>query len=112
MAERRGMGAEYLIPSEKVCPRCGGTFPLEQFARDAHKPGGRKSLCKPCDRAKARAYYAAHRDRVLARVNARNARRRAQLSAGLSKVGRLSEVTQLSAGLAEVSRLTPEKAGV
>jgi hypothetical protein len=71
VAERRGTGAEYLIPSEKTCLRCGGTFPLDQFARDAHKACGHKSLCKSCDRAKARAYYAEHRADVLAKANAR-----------------------------------------
>jgi hypothetical protein len=76
VAERHRRPAEYLIPSEKVCPRCGGTFPFEEFARDAHKAIGRKSLCKPCDRAKAHDYYAKHREAVLARMNARNAQRR------------------------------------
>lgn len=63
-------------PAERMCWTCGRSLPWEQFARDAHKPTGRKSLCKSCDRAKARAYYAEHREAVLEKANARNAQRR------------------------------------
>ena len=43
---------------------------------------------KACDRAKARAYYAAHRETVLARVNARNAARRDEAMQGPAGAGR------------------------
>lgn len=55
------------------CPRCGRDLPVEAFARDATKASGRKSACRECDAAKARAYYAANRERVIARVVARKA---------------------------------------
>jgi hypothetical protein len=34
--------------SDKVCPRCGEARPVEQFWRDARKPGGREKLCCVC----------------------------------------------------------------
>ncbi len=45
----------------KRCPRCGVERPLGEFAVDRSKASGRKSLCKACDRDKARRYYAAKR---------------------------------------------------
>jgi hypothetical protein len=50
------------------CYRCNRELPVEDFARDATKRLGRKRICKACDRAKSRRYYAAHRDTVLARM--------------------------------------------
>jgi hypothetical protein len=37
---------------------------------DRSKASGRKSVCKECDAAKSRAYYAENRERVIARVSA------------------------------------------
>lgn len=54
-----------------VCRRCGGEFPLEEMARDASRASGRKGVCRGCDRARSRAYYAAHRVEVLARAAAK-----------------------------------------
>jgi hypothetical protein len=56
------------------CPRCRVPQPPEEFARDASKSSGWKSLCKACDREKSRRYYERHRERVIARVIARRAR--------------------------------------
>jgi hypothetical protein len=47
----------------KECPRCHKDKPPEDFYRDATKPSGLRSLCKSCDLAKSRAYYAANRRR-------------------------------------------------
>jgi len=58
------------------CPKCGELRGLDEFAVDASKSSGRKSHCKVCDNAKARAYYARNRAPVLARVNERNRRLR------------------------------------
>jgi hypothetical protein len=60
----------------RKCPRCGELRNIGEFALDPSKASGRKSLCKPCDAAKSRAYYAANRERVIARVSARYRRRR------------------------------------
>ena len=45
----------------RYCATCDRTLPRESFARDASKASGLKSICKECDREKARAYYAASR---------------------------------------------------
>ncbi|MGC4940953.1 hypothetical protein [Kribbella sp. DT2] len=47
----------------KTCTKCKRTLPTVEFARDASKRCGFKSICKGCDRAKAGAYYRANRDR-------------------------------------------------
>jgi hypothetical protein len=59
-----------------TCTKCGETKPLSEFAVDRSKGDGLKSWCKACDNARSRAYYAANRERVLARVNAWNAEHR------------------------------------
>lgn len=51
-------------PGTKRCGKCGQVKDVQEFARDRGKACGRKSLCKACDRAKARRYYAAHRKQV------------------------------------------------
>lgn len=56
----------------KTCYVCRDSLPLDCFATDASKRSGRKSICRGCDRAKARRYYLANRERVIARVIARN----------------------------------------
>ena len=55
------------------CPRCERVFPVSEFARDRSKASGRKSWCKTCDSAKSKSYYAANRERVLAKRAKRNA---------------------------------------
>jgi hypothetical protein len=50
---------------------CGDVLELEDFPRDRSKADGRKSICKACDRVKAKAYYEANREQVLARASAR-----------------------------------------
>ena len=58
----------------KRCPKCGEVRDCDEFARDASKRDGRKSVCKTCNRARAQAYYEANREKVIARVQARNAK--------------------------------------
>jgi hypothetical protein len=43
------------------CYRCGKMKPLAEFGKDASKRTGRKSICRACDREKARVYYWARR---------------------------------------------------
>lgn len=47
----------------KTCSKCRTRLPLSEFAADGSKKLGVKSLCKACDRAKAKAYYAANREK-------------------------------------------------
>lgn len=51
----------------KRCPQCKTVKPVEEFSPDAHKAGGRSSKCRPCDRDRARAYYAANKARKAAK---------------------------------------------
>jgi hypothetical protein len=55
------------LPAEKRCGKCGLVKHVEDFGRRSDRPCGRKSLCRVCDRRKARRYYVANRDAVLAR---------------------------------------------
>ena len=49
-----------------VCRTCGREKSLAEFTLD-YARGRRRSPCRACARAKGRQYYAAHRERVLAR---------------------------------------------
>jgi hypothetical protein len=66
----------------RTCPRCGESCALSDFAGDASKASGRKSHCRLCDAAKSRNYYKANRERVIARVSARQARLRERRDGG------------------------------
>ena len=61
---------EKLAKRWKLCRKCDEMKELSDFARDRSKASGRKSICKLCDREKARRYYATNREAVLARVRA------------------------------------------
>jgi hypothetical protein len=58
------------------CTKCVDKLPLDRFAVDQSKSTGHKSWCRDCDNTRSRAYYAANRERVIARVSAYNAERR------------------------------------
>jgi hypothetical protein len=62
----------------RSCPRCKRLLGEEGFAADRYKASGRKSLCKACDREKARRCYAEHREERLAKLEAK--RREADVS--------------------------------
>lgn len=57
----------------KRCYACEVEKSEAEFAVDPSKASGRKSICRPCDRVKARGYYVAHRPAVLARQRAQKA---------------------------------------
>lgn len=63
-------------PTEKRCPRCRWTLPLERFAVDPTKSGGRKSWCLHCDRERSREYYRKNAAAVVARQLAARAAKR------------------------------------
>jgi len=42
----------------RVCPRCGLTKPIEEFAKDRHAPLGRAYRCRVCDRIRHLVYEA------------------------------------------------------
>jgi hypothetical protein len=72
-----GFGRYVPVRDEAYCSRCERTLPVGEFARDASKRSGRKSICRECDREKSKAYYRANRERVIARVRAQQAAKRA-----------------------------------
>ena len=61
---------------QACCYICKQILEVEDFAVDASKASGRKSICRACDRAKSRAYYLANRERKLAAANERARRLR------------------------------------
>ena len=65
--------AIHLNLSEKRCFRCGGVKPLEEFTVDNRKGNlsGRGTYCQKCDRERSREYYAANRERILAKATAK-----------------------------------------
>lgn len=64
------MRTEILSDVDRRCYACGETKPAEDFPRDRGKASGRASICKACDREKAKNYYNNHRDAVIARIRA------------------------------------------
>ena len=56
------------------CYACKRDKPVGEFSPDSSKASGRSSICRACDRAKSRRYYAQNRERVLARVKAAKAK--------------------------------------
>jgi hypothetical protein len=71
VSERRRFFGVFSDSDVVTCLRCGGRLRRDELARDASRMTGRKSICVPCDREKSRAYYAANRERVLARIAAK-----------------------------------------
>ena len=71
MSERRRFYGVFSDSDVVTCLRCGGRLRRDKLARDVSRMTGRKSICVPCDREKSRAYYAANRERVLARAAAK-----------------------------------------
>jgi len=46
---------------QKICSKCGGHFPLEDFTKDASTRDGRRGRCRSCTRAAANRQTAARR---------------------------------------------------
>lgn len=61
----------YHFPEFLVCVKCGERRSRDEFVKDSSKPSGVASTCRECDRERSRAYYAKHREKVLARAAAR-----------------------------------------
>jgi hypothetical protein len=81
----------YRVPDDadpRVCLRCGERRRFDEFALDRSKPAGRGAICKPCDRAKSKAYYRENRERILARAASK---RPAREQGSCSECGELLE---------------------
>ena len=66
------------MPDLRRCYGCGRSLPAIGFSPDPSKGSGRKSICRACDREKARAHYRAHSDARRVKARERAAARRAQ----------------------------------
>ena len=67
----------------KRCPSCKTTKALDDFPVDRWRKDGRASRCRDCDNERSRAYFAANRERVIARVrSAAAAKRGTRMCAG------------------------------
>lgn len=42
--------------SEKTCQLCGETKPLSEYHKNKQIPGGKHTICKPCNRSKVKAW--------------------------------------------------------
>lgn len=51
----------------KPCPKCGESKPLAEYQKDRSTADGLSCYCRPCHKAKSRAYYLANREAVVAR---------------------------------------------
>jgi len=56
-------------PKRKRCGKCTRRKKLGEFNAYAKGKHGKSSLCRVCDNAASRKYYAKHRKRMIARVN-------------------------------------------
>ncbi len=63
-------------PPTAPCYACGEDLPVGDFASDPSKASGHSSICKACDRRKAKAYYRKNREakKTKARERARRLR--------------------------------------
>ncbi|MFC4242312.1 hypothetical protein ACFOYW_02925 [Gryllotalpicola reticulitermitis] len=60
----------------KRCTLCGGRFELALFNKKVSSPDGHQNVCRECNRAQARRYYANNRAKHLAIVMERTKRSR------------------------------------
>lgn len=62
-------------PGTKRCPACDTLKPVTDFYRDKARPGGYEAYCKICKRGHNQtnnaAYYAKHRERLIAKAQER-----------------------------------------
>jgi hypothetical protein len=54
--------------TEKRCFACGQTKPLAEFGLDNSTAHRASTYCRECDRERGKAYYAANRERILAKA--------------------------------------------
>ena len=60
----------------KTCSTCGVTRELSEFAEHCRARDGRQSVCRACDRERAKRWRAANREYNRLYQNERNARKR------------------------------------
>lgn len=70
-------------PQQKTCGTCRQSKPLSEFNRKRSRADGLQEVCRECNRASSRKYYAANRDRHVRRIVERTAQRRLEAKAFL-----------------------------
>ena len=75
-SELRGPDARTM----KRCGTCRKSKPLSDFNRKRKASDGLQEVCRECNRASSRAYYAKNRDRHIKVIVERTARRRVELA--------------------------------
>lgn len=68
----------------KRCGTCGQMKPLTEFNRKSSRADGLQEVCRDCNRASSRAYYAKNRERHVKVIVERTTRRRAEAKAYLA----------------------------
>ncbi len=66
-------------PPEKTCGTCRQSKPLTEFNRKSSRADGRQEVCRECNRASSRRYYAENRAAHVRTIVARTAQRREEL---------------------------------
>lgn len=87
-AESRGITEE---SEDKLCRKCGETKPGSEFSRDITLPGGLRSICKICDKTRAKEYFERNREYRLKALR-KNKEKKQKISAAMAtKSGRWSQ---------------------
>ena len=63
---------------EKVCGTCRKSKPRTEFNRKAARPDGLQEVCRDCNRAASRRYYATNREKHVRVIVERTAKRRVE----------------------------------
>lgn len=84
----------------KLCGTCRQSKPLTDFNRKRSRADGLQEVCRECNRASSRAFYARNRDRHVRAIVARTARRRQEAKAFLA--GYLREHPCVDCGMADL----------
>ena len=110
MSDRRRFFAPVSDTDVRECLRCGERKQLVEFARDATRRTGRKSICASCDREKSKRYYHEHREAVRARAAAKRPAPAPKFcgECGVLLEGRRRVVCSSRCGEQRFKRLNPE----
>lgn len=66
-----GQKVEDFPDGTRRCNQCGLRLPIDSFHKDSGGTGGRRSRCADCHKANARDWYAANREQLAGRAQAR-----------------------------------------
>lgn len=73
------------VEPRKVCGTCSESRALSEFNRRAGSPDGLQAVCRECNRASARRYYAQNRERHIQVIGARKKQQKKRLQAAVAR---------------------------